>query len=307
MDDENLIQHRSGPLGFLKRVIHKFLYGDTESIEYTHQHANAQFPNLDLEFDLHPGPLKDALTDAKTLGKRLCIYIYCADNPLSVQTDRLLENPMVSERIASDFIFYPTSVTSADGYSIAVGAKFREIPMFLVVTPNGDSFDQITINRCLQGEISLQSLLMSLSTTGNNQENTNASVTDPIVQEQNEEYRNAEHEIEQREAREAREVRERETEQAEVERRFRELPELPHGTDNSCVVKFRFDNRPEEVKVFYRDTAVSSLFDFVRHFAFPRQFSLFMSGSPMVQLEDSDELIGNLNQGASFVVVVIYE
>lgn len=303
--EENLIEQRRGPIGFLKTLVHRFFYGDTAMPSNSRHHDNPNF--RDLGFDLHPGPLSDAYLDAQTLGKRLLVYIYCVDNPVSMKTDELLRNPTISEKIASDYIFYPTPVTSVDGYSLAVGSSFTEIPIFGVVNPTENTAHDWTAVSIVPGSSLTAERLMITLSSDRETATRPTQAEDTVVVEQNQDFHEAETEMEQREQTETTGAETQDLEKEEVEHLFAQLPEIEAGTENSCVVKFRFDNGTEQIKVFYKNASISSMFTFVRHFAFPRNFLLFAPGCPMLKLEDSEAPIESLRYGNNFVVVVLYE
>ena len=302
--EENLMEQRRGPAGFFQTLVHRFFYGDTSMSPNSSHHENPNF--RDLGFDLHPGPVTDAFTDAQTLGKRLFIYVYCTDNPLSMKTDELWRNPTISEKIAADYIFYPTSVTSVDGYAMAVGTAFTEIPICFIINPTGNTLHESTVVSVSQGIITAESLIISLS-SGSGTIPGPAPAEDPVVPEQNQEFHEAETEMARTAQLEAAVAEMRDLEKEEVESMFEQLPDIEAGTENSCVVKFRFDNGTEQMKVFHKNASISSMFTFVRHFAFPRHFLLFAPGCPMVKLEASEEPIESLRYGNNFIVVVLYE
>jgi hypothetical protein len=212
---------------------------------------------------VHAGPLRDALCDAKELHKTLLLYVFCLDNPDCAEADLLFQSPSVAQEISAKFVFFATSSTTADGWAIITGTKFRRLPLTIFVKPTADTLSQCQVFLNHQGPLSEDVLLSSM-----------AAVTsppgDPIRDAQDREFREALDDEQHRAAEAATQSDAR----GKVDREFAELPQLRAGETDACPVKFHFPDNSQRVFVFPRQAPVALMFRYVRYFLFPRSFAL---------------------------------
>jgi hypothetical protein len=103
-----------------------------------------------------------AIEEARRLGKALFVYIYYADHPLCARAEELFHEDQVADAIASGYVFYPLPITTAEGYSLATGMRFRSLPLILLVQPTGQTIAESTICTTIQAEVDQVSLLSFL-------------------------------------------------------------------------------------------------------------------------------------------------
>jgi hypothetical protein len=106
------------PFGFLRRLFHRFAFGDTIPNGLSHVHPVYNSRLRCLTFQLHWGPSPAAVEAARELDKALFVYIYCEDNALCARAETLFREAPVADAIASAFVFYALPITTAEGYSL---------------------------------------------------------------------------------------------------------------------------------------------------------------------------------------------
>ena len=294
MDEEPMLAASPSPiLTFFRKVMHRFTFGDTPFSDFG-QMREPENPNfIGLNFDLHPGPVAEAITDAKNLQKLLCIYVYCVDNPTSNRVDKLFKRSPVAAKISSNFVFYAAPITSSDGYRVAVGSKFEELPLLTVVNPSGNTLSECPVLSKNEGLIDEDGLVSILSA-----EFRHESETDRIRAEQDAQYHEAELEMQRREAQEPDIV------EIPPPDLFSQLPELSASDENTCTVKFHFPDNVERTKVFSKDGNISMLFTFARHFVGENTIHLY-TGFPMKEFTENDGAIKQVCDNAQFLVYVL--
>jgi hypothetical protein len=278
--------------GLLSRLLYHFNYGDTPSSPL--DYPNVENPRLErVPFPLHPGPLREAISNAKELHKPLLLYVFCLDNPDCAEVDLLFQSPAVVQEISTKFVFFAASSTTADGWSIITGTKFKRLPLIIFVRPTGDalSHGQVFLNH--QGEISEEVLLSSMAAVA-------APPGDPLRAAQEREFQEALDEEQRRAAATAAESDAR----ARVDREFAELAQLQPGEADGCPVKFHFPDSSQRVFVFPPQAPVALMFRYVRYFLFPREFAL-ETGFPRSRVADDDGTIERALGGRYVQVYVI--
>jgi hypothetical protein len=289
---------------FFSDLFYRFNHGDTppSPVDYSNIHAIENPRLTGLDFDLHPGPIKDAIHDSKTLHRFLFVYIYENANPQSPAMDSLFRSPLIARVIHARYLFYAASVTTSDGYSIAIGSKFTELPLFLLLRPNGETVRDCRLFASHQGRIDEASIVAML-TAGGAQEQVQEEEGDGIRADQDRAFMEAEAEDVRREEQRVREIEEAEGERDRVEREFAELPELAATDPDVIVCKFKFGDGLEKVKVFQRTGPTAMLHVFVRRFRYPEEFVL-RAGFPMREIPDGGDAIADLFHERSVVIYV---
>jgi hypothetical protein len=247
--------------------------------------------------------VKDAIHDAKNLRKFLLVYVFCNDNPLCQSMDSLYKSTAISRIISSRYIFYPTSSTTWDGYSIATGFSFTALPLFLFLRPTGETVNDCQLFADLRGAVSEETLLATLSVA------VPPAAADPIRDAQDREFLEAEaadarrtQELFQAQTTETQAVDERER----IEREFAALPELAASDRDVLICKFKFPDNTEKVRVFRREGSVAMLYAFVRYFRFPEEFVL-RTQFPMLEIPDDGSTIADIFRETSIVIHVVDE
>jgi hypothetical protein len=282
MTEDPLLPWRSIK-GFLHSLLFRFHFGDTPL-------QSDQIDNLNLTslgFDVHPGPIKDAISDAQVLRKLLFVYVYCLDSPDCSANDSLFQIPGISQQIASKCIFYGTPSTSSDGYSAITGASFKSLPMCFLVQPRGPSLSKCALLGSLEGALD-ESSLTSLLGIG--------PPANPVESDPEETAAESETDVPATE--------EPDRERERIDREYESLAEV--GTDDpaACGVNFHFPDNAERFKLFRKSDPASDLFVFARRFQYPKRFSM-VSGFPSQAVPDGDSTIEALGFGTQFVVHVV--
>ena len=265
-------------------------------------------PNLaNLEFDVHPGGRFRALSDAVNLNKPIIMYIYCVDNSVSNRMDRIFRAPAIAAKIASDFVFYPMSVTSSDGFETAQDLGFRMIPCLFIGAADAWRGAAARGN-FIEGEFDEEMLLSAMDSVLARMRNRAAEAEreedQQIRQEVMEEFRELEQEMQMRESLE--EAQQPADEVPLYVRQFEALPELSPTEANVCTVRFHFPDNVERTRVFPRDGSVDMLFAFARYFEEGRAIRLYSAvGLAMRELAESDGVISQVSSDAQFVVYVL--
>lgn len=259
-----------------------------------------------LPFECHPGPINDALTDAKNLHRSLFLFIYCKENPNTKNVISLLRLDNVAQAIHNSFIFYPQDVTWPEGWAIATQLKFQELPLIALIRPRGHSLEESNVFVQHEGKLGANALLSFINVEHQNAE---ANEAHGIVQQQNDEFNNAvlqdeinlQQEEEQRRAEEEASRLEQEA-KVKVEAEFESLPTPPPNAD-CCTIKFQFPDSTSQHFKFERNSPIHFIFIFVRKHMFPSNFNLF-TGFPRQLITDSDEPISSRYTDKNFIVFV---
>ncbi|KAH0788714.1 FAS-associated factor 2 [Histomonas meleagridis] len=267
--------------------------------ENLHHQLQFTFP-----FDSHPGPLKDAITDAKNLNRSLFIFIYFADNPNTNHVVKILQKESIANEIHSNFIFIPLDVSYPEGWHSACELEFTEIPTIIILRPNGTTLSDSRVFAILEGRIDESDLLSSIQIE-NNQRTQDAA----IIQQQNEEFNDAvqqDQEVTREEAEEEqrarKQIEDEEEQRKKVEKEFEELPETNDSTD-IATIRFQFPDNINRIHKFPRDQKIDLLFVFVRKFMFPKKFIL-KTGFPQFRIEENGKLISEVCHEKNFIVHV---
>jgi hypothetical protein len=308
MDEGALMERASFTFsGLLSRLLYRFNYGDTppSPADYSNFRATENPRLSSLPFAAHPGPLKDAIADARSLKRSLLVYVYCADNPVCAMTDVLFQSAHVAEHMASKFILYATPATVAEGWALITGASFKSLPMFLFVKPTGDTLATCQIFITHQGAVSEDILVSSLESAAP------SPMGDPVRAEQDRQFLEAvrqeeEHAEEAAATDEMRaiEAAVQDSEKDQVEREFHELPDLQSTDPDTCRVKFQFLDNSQRIRVFPRQGPVRMLFAFVRYYQFPNAFAL-EAGYPRKQIKEDEGTIEEACGGRQVQIYVV--
>jgi hypothetical protein len=278
--------------GLLSRLLYRFNYGDTPSSPADSSTFRTG------PFASHPGPLKDAISDARSLNRSLLVYVYCADNPASAATDVLFQSAPIAEHLASKFVLYATPATVADGWAVVTGAKFTALPMFLFVKPAGDTLATSQIFITHEGPVSEEILLSLMEST------VMPPVGDHVRAEQDRQFLEAVRQDEEAAAAIESTAEIEEGERDRVEREFSELPDLQPTDPEACRVRFRFLDNSQRIRVFPRHGPVAMLFTFARYYQFPNAFAL-ETGYPRKQIREDEGTIEEACGGRQVQIYVV--
>jgi hypothetical protein len=281
--------------GFARRLFHRFRFGETSPGDYSHLYSidNPRF--RDLPFDSHFGPLSHSFQDAKTHHKTLFLYVYCLENPHCASAESLFRRPDISAQIGAHYLFCPLSITTADGYSVAIGVKFRALPLLLLVRPTGRGVQDSSIFLNHQGALSDATLLSSLGLERGH--------ADPVAAAQDAEFARAVEADVIRRERDA-DVAAAAQERARTGADFANLPELAPSDHDVCTIRVHLPNDGQQMRVFPRSGPIAMLFAFANHFAAPRRVALY-AGHPLRRIEDLEAPIGSICPAQQFVVYAI--
>jgi hypothetical protein len=300
MNQEMLDAAPSTLLSLFSRLAYRFQHGDTHPspVDFSGRHDLDDIRFAGLNFDVHPGPIKDAIHDAKMLHRSLFVYIYCNDNPVCRATDGIFSSRAVASAIARGYVFYPAPVTTADGYAIATGAKFRVLPLILLFRPTGETIVDCRLFANHQGHITKDVLLASLSLAA-----PPPHAGDAFREAQDREFREVEVESQREAQRMEDERRRQEAARHRVEDEFAALPRLTPADVGIVIFKFKFPDNSEQVKVLPVAGGTRMLHAFVRKFVYPREFGL-RTGFPLMDVPDDDTAIGELFRQRNVLVHV---
>lgn len=283
-----------------KLFMYHFRFGDTLS-EYTRSGINENPRLTDLLFDSHPGPIDTVIEDAKNLHKSVFLYIYFTDNAVCQKTDELFHISSISTEIERSFIFYPISVTSSDGYSLATHFKFKKLPIIALIRPRGHTFHDSSVFLNHEGFLTESGLLSYISLE--HPEDTN------IIQNQDQEFLAAVAEAEQNNMRiqeienQAREEEIRqENQKKQIEEEYNQLPK-PQQNEQCFTIKFHFPDNTERMHAFPIDGTIKMIFIYVRYYLFPSNFTL-RCGYPQSEIDESEDLIQTISNSKQFVIYV---
>lgn len=305
MDEQQLIIEP--PLtfcNFFQRLFHRFMNGNAPYIPNAEPYQVPQQIPFSFAFDSHPGPIDDAVTDAKNLHRSLFVFIYCKENPTTWLVSSVLQRPEVASEIRDNFIFLPLDVTWPEGWRVACELEFKAMPLIALIRPRGSSLWESNIYVKYEGKVGESTLLSSLRIESR-QRNPDTS----IVQQQDNEFeaalrraeadaqRNREMEVEA-----DKEAEEEENMKRRVEEEYQKLIDTdPVG--ELATIRFQFQGMPPKTHKFHRDAPVDNLFVFVRKFMFPRKFSL-MTGFPQRRLEENGAALRDECPERQFIVHV---
>jgi hypothetical protein len=300
MTDEMQMDYVASGQSFFRYLFSRFQYGESSPPDSSRS-SPVRHNWSDVVFDIHPGPISTAITDAVNLHKSLLIYIFCPENCDCIATESVFRAPAVGQIIADNYLFYPASSTSSDGYTVLAGFGFRSLPLLLLVHPSGRTLRDSAIFASHQGQISVAALTDYFSID----RRPPVAAIDPIVRNQDTEFQEALAEVEQQE-----EIQNREEEQAKLERelldaQFESLPELTGSDDNVCRVRFRMPDNSQAERFFPLDGAAEMLFVYVRFRLWPRRFALF-TGFPRQTILEDETRIGALGLHGQMLVYVQY-
>ncbi|KAH0795466.1 FAS-associated factor 2-B [Histomonas meleagridis] len=270
---------------------------------FGNQEFQYQLPFI-FPFDSHPGPVKDAIEDAKNLNRSLFLFIYCIDNPNTYKVSKILQSDAIANEIHSNFIFLPLDVSFPEGWHSACDLKFTEIPMIAIVRPEGTTLNESHVFAEFKGIISEDDLLSSIRI-----ENHHRSPDVEIIEQQNEEFNEAirrdteatREEVEE-EQRVQNQQEEEKREKEKIEKEFDELPEIEEGMD-VATIRFQFPDNVSRIHKFPRDQTVNLLFVFARKFMFPKKFVL-VTGFPQYKIDENGKKLSDVCREKNFIVHV---
>ena len=298
---------------FFSTLISHFFYGEEGSSfqnnfnphSSSHLLTNRSTSNhyISFPFECHPGPIDDAIIDSARLSKSLFLFIYSRDNADTFCVSEVLHAQSIKTIIQQNYLFYPLEATSVEGWKIATSTfKFRSLPLFALIRPRGTSLSQSQIfmkHEGLIGETALLSYISIENQNNNNEDNL-------IIQQQNEDFRRAVEEAEfnqltteelEREARRSEENRIQ-----KINDDFNAIP-IPQPGENAIVIKFLFPDNVSRTRNFPENGTLRMLFAFARKFEDTHNFVL-LTGFPMQQIEENDNLISSICKDKHFVIHV---
>lgn len=307
MEGEHLLaENKLTVLGFLKKLKHRFQYGNLPSDNGYQDVHNDFSASWGFQYDSHPGPIEEALVDAKNLNRSLFIFIYCRENLITQPVINVLSSDSVSQEMQRSFLFLPLDITTPDGINVANMLKFHSLPLIALVRPRGTSLAQSQIFVQHEGLIGETVLLSYIRIEHNETENAQATV----VNDQDAAYQRAlereQERIRQEELHQEEEELQEETNkvlQQTVDEAFASLPSPP-TTGDRVTVKFQFPNaNSNQTRAFPRDGPTSMLFTFARKFVFPEEF-VIKAGFPLIEIEESETPISQAIPEKHFVCYV---
>ena len=297
MDAQVELDRPANPCGFLHRVLHRFIHGQAPV------HGDAGVP-FSFDFDVHPGPVDDAITDAQNLHRSLLIFIYCVDNPATRSAVELLQRRRVADEIREHFIVLALDAMWPEGWRLVTKLDFEAIPVIALVRPRGTTLAESQVYCKYEGAVSEDTLLSAMRI-----EMTAREPDTEVVREQNDEFDRVVREAEeitrreeeaQEEARRA--VADEEKSRDEVERAYEQLMQLGESGD-VATIRFQFPDSQTRTHKFARDGPVRNLFVFARKFMFPQTFEL-MAGFPQRRIEENEERLDAQCKEKQFIVYV---
>jgi FAS-associated factor 2 len=304
MDQQNLVeQPPSSILTFFRRIAHRFVNGNGRFNESYNSVHNDFSSSWGLTYDSHPGPINDALEDAKNSNRSLFIFIYSKENALTQKFIATLSSAAISEEMRRSFIFLPLDATTFEGLSVANALRFHSLPLIALVRPRGDSLEESQIFVKHEGKMGESTLLSYIR--------IEVREDQEVVVNQNGEYQEAlreeqemQREVRVREEEEERKEEEMKRVQDEVNEAFDNLPQPPEDQSNIVTIKFQFpNNNNNQIRAFPRDGPTSMLFVFARKFVYPMKF-VIRAGFPLQELEESDKPLSEICQERQFICYV---
>ena len=301
---------------FFPRLWHRFSFGNYPSpFNSLHQ--------FNFSFDSHPGPIDDAIHDARSNSKSLFVFIYSCDNPLTNKIVNLLRLSQISQEISSNFVFYPVDVSWPEGWTLANSLLFTKIPLIALIRPRRNSLAESQIFVKHEGDISEATLLSYIHVEVNTDQQ--------IIQQQNRDFEEALHHEENLETQnnntsnspqnlnnnennhESNNDNNNENNNENTlnnlnslskEKIDEEFNNLPHvERNNGKNVRFIFPDGTPRTQSFPNDGTVHMFFVFVRKFLFPDNFIL-LAGFPQQEIVDSDEILSNAFSERQFIVYI---
>jgi hypothetical protein len=286
---------------FFPRLIHRFTHGNAPYSLHLDSFPGIPPCPFHFPFDSHPGPIDEAVNDAKNLHRALFLFLYCKDNPITRSVVSVLQRPAIADEIRDFFVFLPLDVTWPEGWHIAASLEFTHMPLIAMVRPRGTSLAESKIFVTYQGLVGESTLLSSMSV-----EHQDRNPDTAIIQTQDEEYDQAVimHQESERVAREAAECREAELESRKcfVEQEFERIPR-PDDTADTVTIRFQFPDGTSRTVKFSRKGSLKWIFAYVRKMVFPKEFSL-LTGFPQARMEETDEPVQGTFPEKQYVVYV---
>ena len=310
MDEQTLITGQNLSIStFFKRLIHRFEFGNAP-FEHDLLDVHPDFSSSwGLPYDSHPGPISEAITDAKNLHRSLFVFIYCKDNALTQRTINILSQRSVSDEIQRSFLFLPLDVSTPEGLVVANSLNFHRLPLIALVRPRGDTLSHSQIFVKHEGKIG-ESVLLSYIRIEHHEEvdHREAEVRNIVVEDQDHEYQEAL----RREQERLRQIALHEEEEEmkdelneviklSIDDAFDALPPPP-TTGERATVKFMFPDG-NQTRSFPRDGPVSMLFTFARKFVYPKEF-IIKAGFPPVEIKETEEPISRVIKDKQFIAYV---
>lgn len=307
---------------FISTLISHFFYGDDGSShqnEFNPHSSSHLFTNgltanryINFPFECHPGPINDAIIDSSRLSKTLFLFIYSRDNSDTFRVNETFQQQSIKTIIQQNYIFYPIEATSVEGWKIATSTfKFRSLPLFALIRPRGTTLDQSQIFMKHEGLIGETALLSYISIENQNliqegNQDNNHAQDNMIIAQQDEEFRRAVEEAQMNQL--STEEIEREARRSErnrmqkIECDFNSIP-VPQPGENAIVIKFLFPDNASRTREFPENGTLRMLFAFARKFEGSQNFVL-LTGFPMQQIEENDNLISSICKDRHFVIHV---
>ena len=311
MDEQNLIaEPRFSITAFFQKILHHIRYGNAPIDEHVFGSHSDFSSSWGLPYDSHPGPIEEAINDAKNLNRSLFVFIYCKENALTQRCLTILSQPSICEEIQRSFLFLPLDVTTPQGLLVANALEFHQLPLIALVRPHGNSLENSQIFVKHEGKIGESILLSYIRIEHHEEERAREQVQQQaVVEEQDQEYIHA-LEREQERQRQIRAHEEEEEMQEELQKvmkqtideAFDNLPPPP-TTGEKVTVKFQFPDNNNQIRSFPRDGPASMLYIFARKFVFPKQFVLKV-GFPPAEIADSADPISSIIRDKQFICYV---
>lgn len=332
MDEQNLIETRIFSIKRVFRsIIHRFKNGNAPESDNVFQSLDFS-TTWGLPYDSHPGPLKQTIEDAKTLNKSIIIFVYCRDSAVTPVIVNILGRETVSYEIQENMLFLPIDVTSPEGFLLATRMNFHELPLFLIVRPNGTSLTESHVFATFQGSISEANLLSYLrresssrpspnnNTHSNTQDDSNINnistsninmmsgqevvmqrdeIDDAYDRLLHEEYLRQHMEEEERNNQRFQEEV-LQIQELSIQQAFDSLPPPPMPNEDRVNIKFQLGNITQ-IRAFRKESSCSDIYVFARKFMFPNDFVL-KTGYPTREIPDNNSIISNVVNEKQFIL-----
>ncbi|OHT15866.1 hypothetical protein TRFO_13697 [Tritrichomonas foetus] len=304
MDEQQLIYEPPMTFcNFFKRLSHHFTHGNAPYNTEVYNFSNNRIP-FSFPFDSHPGPVDEAVVDAKNLHRSLFLFIYCINNPLTTSICNLLQKPSIASEIRENFVFLPLDVTWPEGWSVASHFEFKRMPLIAIIRPKGSSLWESKIFVKYEGRVGENTLLSSMRVELHERnpdteivEEQNNEFNDALLQDAENDRRRQEEEQQQQQA-----VQQEENERILIEEQFGQLPQTDNLT-NVATIRFQFPDNLARIHKFPRESSVDLLFVFVRKFMFPRKFIL-ITGFPQFQIRENGQKLCDVCPEKNFIIHV---
>ena len=281
--------------GFFKRLMHRFTNGCAP------MNGDTTCP-FNFAFDVHPGPMSQAIADAQVLHQSIFLFIYSLDNPATRSVVSLLQRRQVADEVRS-FMFVALDVMCPEGWRAAAELEFQEMPLIALVRPRGNTLRESRIYVRFEGVFSESALISSMRIE------MNARTPDAeIVREQDDAFDRVVREAQENERREEAAQEEAQRAAADIERgrtdvdsAYERLMQLEQS-GNMATIRFQFPDNQTRTQKFDRSGPVRNLFVFARKFMYPTPFTL-MTGFPKRVIEERD---GSLEEQCSEKQFIVY-